>query len=52
MKDLEEEPEEEADDFDGQFDHIKRLVWKHRQRIHESQNPIPEVTRVIYEHIV
>lgn len=27
-------------------------MWKHRQRIHESQNPIPEVTRVIYENIV
>jgi hypothetical protein len=52
VKDLEVEPEADADGYDFQFDYIKRLVWKHRQRIHESQSPIVEVTRVIYEHIV
>ena len=49
VKDLSEAPEIDIMSFDVQMDHIKRLVWQQRNRVNAAEEPVAEVTNVLYE---
>ena len=52
VKDLEEEPQIDPLGIDFQMQHIKRLVWKNREQLNESKNPIRDTTYILYDHIL
>ena len=35
--------------FDVQMDYIKCLVWQQRERVNAANEPVAEVTNVLYE---
>lgn len=51
VKDLDAMPEGDMSKFDMQMDHIKKLVWKNRERIGAAENAIAETTYVLYEQV-
>lgn len=35
--------------FDVQMDYIKLLVWQRRERVNSAEEPVAEVTNILYE---